>query len=111
MNNEKKENHAEKEMTLREMRHYRGKAVVEIRINCRDSEEMQQAKEAVMYHFELLMPTLEAKGNMLTVRMQPLDPSLFGWQEGLEIIRQTFAQSYTGANTPEFVLVRKENNN
>ena len=96
-----------KELTSYEMRHYRGKAVVEIRIACKSPEDVQQAREAVMYHFELLQPVFQQKRGQLVVRMLPLDPSLFGWQEGLDILRLTLAQSLPGTQERSFALLRK----
>ena len=98
--------HDAKEISPREMQYYRGKAVVELRIVYTDPLNMQQAVEAVMYHFELLQPEIRVKDNLLVIRMQPLDPSLFGWQEGLDILRRTLAQSLPDTCTADFSLFR-----
>ena len=71
------------------------KNLVIITIPCRDLMEMQRAKEAVLYHLETLNPDFSARGNTLTVRVIPLDPSLFQPEEACDIIRQTLAQSLT----------------
>ena len=100
-------NKTQKELSRYEMRHYRGKAVVEIRITCKSSEEIQKAKEAVLYHFELLQPVFQRRSGLLVVHMLPLDPSLFGWQEGLDILRLTLAQSLPGTIARSFALLRE----
>ena len=56
---------------------------------CRDLAEMQRAKEAVLYHLETLNPEFIAHGNTLSVRVVPIDPTLFRRDEACEIIRQT----------------------
>ena len=71
------------------------KNLVIITIPCRDLMEVQRAKEAVLYHLETLNPEFSARGNTLTVRVIPLDPSLFQPEEACDIIRQTLAQSLT----------------
>ena len=71
------------------------KNLVHITIPCRDLMEMQRAKEAVLYHLETLNPDFAAHGNTLTIRVPPLDPSLFQPEEACGIIRQTLAQSLT----------------
>ncbi len=70
-------------------------SIVIITIPCRDLMEIQRAKEAVLYHLETLNPDFAARGNTLTVRVIPLDPSLFQPEEACNIIRQTLAQSLT----------------
>ena len=69
------------------------KFIVIIEITCHNAEEVMQAKEIVLYHLETLWPEFSFEGNKLTARVQPLDPSLFGREEGLEILRQTLSQS------------------
>lgn len=69
--------------------------VVKIVIPCRNAEEMQQAKEAVLYHLETLYPEFVADNNTLTVSVPPLDSDLFAPDEACDIIRQTLAQSLT----------------
>ena len=69
--------------------------IVIITITCRDLAEMQRAKEAVLFHLETLNPEFSAEGNMLTVRVIPIDPKLFQPEEACDIIRQTLAQSLT----------------
>ncbi len=71
------------------------KNFVQITVTCQDLAQMQQAKEAILYHLETLNPDFEAKGNTLIVRVIPLDPSLFALDEACDIIRQTLAQSLT----------------
>ena len=73
----------------------KSKNIVKIVIPCRSAEEMQQAKEAVLYHLETLNPEFEANDNTLTVTVVPLDPKLFLPDEACSIIRQTLAQSLT----------------
>ncbi|MGN0234925.1 MAG: hypothetical protein ACI4BD_01220 [Paludibacteraceae bacterium] len=68
---------------------------VVITLPCRDIDEMQRAKEAVLYHLETLNPEFSAKGNTLSVRVVPIDPDLFQPDEACDIIRQTIAQSIT----------------
>ena len=69
--------------------------VVKIVIPCRNAEEMQQAKEAILYHLETLNLEFVADNNTLTVSVPPLDPKLFAPDEACDIIRQTIAQSLT----------------
>ena len=76
----------------------KSKHVVKITIHCQSAEEMQKAKEAVLYHLETLNPEFAADGNTLTVRVIPLDPKLFWPDEACNIIRQTLAQSLTFIN-------------
>ena len=71
------------------------KHIVKIVIPCRSAEEMQQAKEAVLYHLETLNPEFVADNNTLTVSVPPLDSDLFAPDEACNIIRQTLAQSLT----------------
>ena len=66
-----------------------------ITIPFRDTEELQRAKAAVLYHLETLEPDLSVKGGTLTVRVVPIDPSLFYPEEACDIIRLTLAQSLT----------------
>ena len=73
----------------------KSKNIVKIVITCRSAEEMQQAKEAVLYHLETLNPEFVADNNTLTVSVPPLDPKLFAPDEACDIIRQTLAQSLT----------------
>lgn len=73
----------------------KNKNFVKITIRCQSAEEMQKAKEAVLYHLETLNPELEANGNTLKVTVVPLDPKLFLPDEACDIIRQTLAQSLT----------------
>lgn len=71
------------------------KNLVKIAIRCQSAEEMQKAKEAVLYHLETLNPEFQATNNTLTVTVVPLDPKLFHPDEACSIIRQTLAQSLT----------------
>lgn len=71
------------------------KNVVKITIPCQSAEEMQKAKEAVLYHLETLSPKLSVKGHTLTVSVVPIDPKLFLPDEACDIIRRTLAQSLT----------------
>lgn len=73
----------------------KSKHFVKITIPCQTAEEMQQAKEAVLYHLETLNPEFVATNNTLTVSVPPLDPKLFFPDEACDIIRQTLAQSLT----------------
>ena len=66
---------------------------------CRDLAEMQRAKEAVLYHLETLNPEFCAHGNTLTVRVIPIDPTLFRPDEACDIIRQTLAPSLSFLTT------------
>ena len=71
------------------------KNIVKIVIPCRSAEEMQQAKQAVLYHLETLNPEIKEEKSKLTVSVIPLDPKLFEPDEACNIIRQTLAQSLT----------------
>ena len=71
------------------------KHFVFISIPCQSVEELQKAKEAVLFHLETLNPEFETKGTTLTVKVVPLDPQLFLPDEACDIIRQTLAQSLT----------------
>ena len=71
------------------------KHFVIISIPCQDVEELQKAKEAVLFHLETLNPELTTKGTTLTAKVIPLDPQLFLPDEACDIIRQTLAQSLT----------------
>ena len=71
------------------------KHFVRISIPCQSTEELQKAKEAVLFHFETLNPEFSAEGTTLTVKVVPLDPQLFLPDEACDIIRQTLAQSLT----------------
>ena len=71
------------------------KHFVIIAIPCQSAEELQNAKEAVLYHLETLNPEFETEGTTLTVKVVPLDPQLFLPDEACDIIRQTLAQSLT----------------
>ena len=62
---------------------------------CQSTEELQKAKEAVLFHLETLNPELTIKGTTITVKVIPLDPKLFYLDEACDIIRQTIAQSLT----------------
>lgn len=73
----------------------KNKHIVKITIPCRNAEEMQKAKEAVLYHLETLNPEFQAVNNTLTVTVPPIDPKLFQPEEACDIIRQTLAQSLT----------------
>lgn len=73
----------------------KNKHIVKITIHCQSAEEMQKAKEAVLYHLETLNPEFQAVNNTLTVSVPPLDPKLFFPDEACSIIRQTLAQSLT----------------
>ena len=68
---------------------------VKITIPCQDAEELQKAKEAVLFHLETLNPEFTTEGTTLTVKVVPLDPQLFLPDEACDIIRQTLAQSLT----------------
>ena len=67
------------------------KHFVLISIPCQSTEELQKAKEAVLFHLETLNP----EGTTLTVKVIPLDHKLFYPDEACDIIRQTLAQSLT----------------
>jgi hypothetical protein len=71
------------------------KNIVIISIPCQSIEELQKAKEAVLFHLETLNPEFSAEGTTLTVKVIPLDPQLFFPDEACDIIRQTLAQSLT----------------
>ena len=71
------------------------KHFVFISIPCQSAEEIQKAKEAVLYHLETLNPEFTTKGTTLTAKVVPLDPQLFFPDEACDIIRQTLAQSLT----------------
>ena len=71
------------------------KHYVLISIPCQRAEELQQAKEAVLFHLETLNPEFTTKGTPLTIKVVPLDPQLFLPDEACDIIRQTLAQSLT----------------
>ena len=71
------------------------KHFVIISISCQSAEELQKAKEAVLFHLETLNPEFETKGTTLTAKVVPLDPQLFFPDEACDIIRQTLAQSLT----------------
>ena len=66
-----------------------------ISIPCQNTEELQKAKEAVLFHLETLNPELTTKGTTIIVKVVPLDPQLFLPDEACDIIRQTLAQSLT----------------
>ncbi len=71
------------------------KHFVFISIPCQSTEELQKAKEAVLFHLEALNPEFSAEGTTLIVKVIPLDPQLFLPDEACDIIRQTLAQSLT----------------
>ena len=73
----------------------KSKHIVKITIYCQSAEEMQKAREAVLYHLETLNPEFQATNNTLTVSVPPLDPKLFQPEEACDIIRQTLTQSLT----------------
>ncbi len=75
------------------------KHFVIISIPCQSTEELQKAKEAVLFHLETLNPDFTAEGTTLTVKVVPLDPQLFLPDEACDIIRQTLAQSITRDDT------------
>ena len=75
------------------------KHFVLISIPCQSTEELQKAKEAVLFHLETLNPEFSAEGTTLTVKVIPLDPQLFLPDEACDIIRQTLAQSLTRDDT------------
>ena len=66
----------------------KNKNFVKITIRCQSAEEMQKAKEAVLYHLETLNPEFEANGSTLTVTVPPLDPKLFFPEEACSIKRR-----------------------
>ena len=71
------------------------KNIVIISIPYQNTEELQKAKGAVLFHLETLNPEFSAEGTTLTVKVIPLDPKLFYPDEACDIIRQTLAQSLT----------------
>ena len=71
------------------------KHFVIISIPYQSAEELQKAKEAVLFHLETLNPEFSTEGSTLTVKVIPLDPQLFLPDEACDIIRQTLAQSLT----------------
>lgn len=71
------------------------KHLVKIIIPCHSAEELNQAKQAVLYHLETLNPDFETDHNTLKVSVIPIDPKLFYPDEACNIIRQTLAQSLT----------------
>ena len=71
------------------------KHFVIISIPCQSTEEVQKAKEAVLFHLETLNPEFSTEGTTLTAKVVPLDPQLFLPDEACDIIRQTLAQSLT----------------
>ena len=71
------------------------KHFVIITILCQSTEELQKAKEAVLFHLETLNPEFTTKGTTLTIKVIPLDSQLFLPDEACDIIRQTLAQSLT----------------
>lgn len=73
----------------------KSKHFVKITIPCQSAEEMQKAKEAVLYHLETLNPEFLTANNTLTVTVPPIDSKLFQPEEACSIIRQTLAQSLT----------------
>ena len=73
----------------------KSKHIVKIVIHCQSAEEMQQSKEAVLYHLETLNPEFVADNNTLTVSVPPLDSDLFAPDEACNIIRQTLAHTHT----------------
>ena len=48
------------------------KHFVIISIPCQSTEELQKAKEAVLFHLETLNPEFSAEGTTLTVKVIPL---------------------------------------
>ena len=71
------------------------KHFVLITIPCQNTEELQKAKEAGLFHLETLNPEFTTEGTALTVKVIPFDPQLFLPDEACDIIRQTLAQSLT----------------
>ena len=71
------------------------KHIILITIPCQSTEELQKAKEAVLFHLETLNPDFTAEGTTLTVKVIPLDPQLFLPDEACDLIRQTLSQSLT----------------
>ena len=80
------------------------KHFVIISIPCQSVEELQKAKEAVLFHLETLNPKFETKGTTLTAKVVPLDPQLFFPDEACDIIRQTLAQSLTSIHSWTCIL-------
>lgn len=74
-------------------RHTNSRVIIEI--VCPTLEDKAKAKECINYHLETLQPQFKVCKNKLTVTILPLDTHLFALQEGLDIIRQTLAQSLT----------------
>ena len=82
----------ETEATLRvRNRHTNSRVIIEI--VCPTLEDKAKAKECINYHLETLQPQLKDSKNKLTVTILPLNTHLFPLQEGLEIVKQTLAQS------------------
>ena len=77
------------------VRNRHGNSRVIIEIVCPTLEDKAKVKECVIYHFETLQPQFKESKNKLTATILPLDTHLFTLQEGLDIIRQTLAQSLT----------------
>ena len=73
----------------------KNKYLVKISIHCQSAEEMQKAKEAVLYLLETLNPEFHAVHSCLTVTVPPQAPKPFLPDEACFIIRQTLAQSLT----------------
>ena len=71
------------------------KNIVIISIPYQNTEELQKAKEAVLFHLETLNPEFTTEGTTLTVKVIPLDSQLFLPDEACDIIRLTLAQSLT----------------
>ena len=82
-------------LNIKIIMYMKNKHIVKITIHCQSAEEMQKAKEAVLYHLETLNPEFHTVNNTLTVSVPPLDPKLFLPDEACSIIRQTLAQSLT----------------
>ena len=72
-------------------RHSNSRVIIEI--VCPTLEDKAKAKECINYHLETLQPQFKDSKNKLTVTILPLDTHLFTLQEGLEIVKQTLAQS------------------
>ena len=72
-------------------RHTNSRVIIEI--VCPTLEDKAKAKECINYHLETLQPQFKVCKNKLTVTILPLDTHLFTLQEGLEIVKQTLAQS------------------
>ena len=82
-------------ITTKTIKNMKPKHFVLITIPCQSTEELQKAKEAVLFHLETLNPEFTTEGTTLTVKVIPLDPQLFLPDEACDIIRQTLAQSLT----------------